>query len=147
MAGKPSLEYTIHTIAVVGRVKWRPEMTYHIASSSLVMDNSIHIWDVRRPYIPFASFNEHTNVTTDIEWRGSDSNSILSTSKDSTIFKHVFKDAERPAEKANPQGASLNHKGDLLFAYKVKPTPQTTISSKSGFIKYFINIFINKFIT
>lgn len=28
MGIKPSLEYTIHTIAVVGRVKWRPEMTF-----------------------------------------------------------------------------------------------------------------------
>lgn len=135
MAAKPSLEYIIHTIAVVGRVKWRPEMTYHIASCSLVVDYSIHIWDVRRPYIPFASFNEHSNVTTDISWKGSDPHTLLSTSKDSTIFKHAFKDASRPAEKANPQGASLNYKGDLLFSYKVKATPPAATSSRTGFIK------------
>lgn len=30
MDGRASLEYTIHTIAVVGRVKWRPERTYEL---------------------------------------------------------------------------------------------------------------------
>lgn len=33
---KPSLEHTIHTIAAVGRVKWRPGQKYHIASCALV---------------------------------------------------------------------------------------------------------------
>ncbi|KXJ67822.1 GATOR2 complex protein WDR24 [Aedes albopictus] len=122
-----SLEYSIHTIAVVGRVRWRPDKMYHIASCALVVDYSIYIWDVRRPFIPYASFNEHSNVTTGIAFKGNDSHILLSTSKDSTIFKHVFKDASRPAIKANPQGASFNFKGDLLYAYKIKlvgpPTP------------------------
>lgn len=68
MGVKPSLEYTIHTIAVVGRVKWRPEMTHHIASCALVVDYSIYIWDVRRPFIPFASFNEHTSKNFGFFW-------------------------------------------------------------------------------
>ncbi|XP_055857530.1 GATOR complex protein WDR24 isoform X1 [Episyrphus balteatus] len=134
MDGKASLEHTIHTIAVVGRVKWRPERTHHIASCALVVDYSIHIWDIRRPYIPFASFNDHTNVTTGIAWKGNDSHILLSTSKDSTIYKHAFKDAARPALKANPQGASLNHKDDILHAIKVKvnvtqPTPSLKSTS------------------
>lgn len=93
---------------------------YHIASCALVVDYSIHIWDIRRPYIPFASFNDHTNVTTGISWKGVDSHVLLSTSKDSTIYKHAFKDAARPALKANPQGACLNRKGELLYANKIK---------------------------
>ncbi|XP_068157642.1 GATOR2 complex protein WDR24 [Drosophila tropicalis] len=119
MDGRPGLEYTIHTIAVVGRVKWRPERTYHIASCALVVDYSIHVWDIRRPFIPFASFNDHTNVTTGIAWQG-DSHCLLSTSKDSTIYKHAFKDATRPALKANAQGASLGRHGDISFAQKIK---------------------------
>uniref|UniRef100_A0A1I8MUE5 GATOR2 complex protein WDR24 n=1 Tax=Musca domestica TaxID=7370 RepID=A0A1I8MUE5_MUSDO len=120
MDGKASLDHTIHTIAVVGRVKWRPEKTYHIASCALVVDYSIHIWDIRRPFIPFASFNDHTNVTTGIVWKGTDTNCLISTSKDSTIYKHAFKDASRPALKANAQGASLGRKGDISFANKLK---------------------------
>uniref|UniRef100_A0A336LK17 GATOR2 complex protein WDR24 n=1 Tax=Culicoides sonorensis TaxID=179676 RepID=A0A336LK17_CULSO len=119
IGAKPSLEYTIHTIAVVGRVKWRPEKVFHIASCALVVDYSVHIWDVRRPYIPYASFNEHTNVTTGIVFKSNDPNILLSTSKDSTIFKHNFKDASLPFLKANPQSTCLNIKGELLFAQRV----------------------------
>ncbi|XP_017846940.1 GATOR complex protein WDR24 isoform X2 [Drosophila busckii] len=120
MDARASLEYTIHTIAVVGRVKWRPERTYHIASCALVVDYSIHVWDIRRPYIPFASFNDHTNVTTGITWQGRDSHCLLSTSKDSSLYRHAFKDATRPALKANAQGASLGRNGDISFANKIK---------------------------
>ena len=130
MGFKPTLEYTIHTIAVVGRVKWRPDEMYHIASCALVVDYSIYIWDVRRPYIPFASFNDHTNVTTGIGWKGTDSNILLSTSKDSTIFKHAFKDAARPSSRANPQCANINYKGDLLYSYKIKDKQQIANNSK-----------------
>lgn len=44
---------------------------------------------------------------------------MLSTSKDSTIYKHNFKDANLPFLKANPQGTCLNIKGELLFAQRV----------------------------
>lgn len=84
------------------------------------MDYSIHVWDIRRPFIPFASFNDHTNVTTGIAWKGNDSHCLLSTSKDSTIYKHAFKDASRPAIKANSQGASSGRGGDISFADKKK---------------------------
>lgn len=121
-SAKPTLEYTIHTIAVVGRVCWRPERKYHIASCSLVVDYSIYIWDVRRPFIPYASFNEHTNVTTDICFKGVPE-VLLSTSKDSTIYKHATRDAQHPAAAANPQSGSINYRGDLLFVSKTKPKP------------------------
>lgn len=122
---KPSLEYSIHTIAVVGRVKWRPERKYHIASCSLVVDYSIYVWDVRRPYIPYVSFNEHSNVTTDICFKGVP-DVLLSTSKDSTIYKHLTKDAQHPADASNPQSSSINFKGDFLFVSKVKPKPSVS---------------------
>ena len=28
------------------------------------MDFDIHVWDIRRPYIPYASFSEHKDVVT-----------------------------------------------------------------------------------
>ncbi|GAB0092870.1 GATOR complex protein WDR24 [Sergentomyia squamirostris] len=134
MGSKALLEHTIHTIAVVGRVKWRPDKTYHIASCALVVDYSIYIWDVRRPFIPYASFNEHTNVTTGIGWKG-DPYSLLSTSKDSTIYKHCFRDAQRPSQLANPQGASINFRGDVLYAYKAKvPPPIAASTSKTSLL-------------
>lgn len=80
LLGKPSCDYTIHTIASVGRIKWRPQKKYHIASCALVVDCSINVWDIRRPYIPFASFNEHKDVPTGVAWRGNPQ-SFLSTSR------------------------------------------------------------------
>jgi WD repeat-containing protein 24 len=130
-SAKPTLEYTIHTIAVVGRIRWRPERKFHIASCSLVVDYSIYIWDVRRPFIPYASFNEHTNVTTDICFKGVP-DILLSTSKDSTIYKHATKDAQHPAASANPQSGSINYKGDLLFVSKTKPKPAMPPTSGSA---------------
>lgn len=80
LTGKPALEYTIHTIASIGRVKWRPQRKYHIASCALVVDCSVNIWDVRRPYIPFAAFNEHKDIASGIAWRG-DPQIFLSTGR------------------------------------------------------------------
>lgn len=60
------MKKSVSTIASVARIKWRPERTYHIASCSLLIDFSVNIWDIRRPFIPFASFEEHKDVTTGI---------------------------------------------------------------------------------
>jgi WD40 repeat protein len=74
-------EHTIWTIASVGRVKWRPQRKYHIASTALMFDCSVSVWDVRRPYVPFAAFTEHKDVCTGILWRCNDPDLLLSTSK------------------------------------------------------------------
>ncbi|XP_066997844.1 GATOR2 complex protein WDR24 isoform X2 [Anabrus simplex] len=125
LSGRPSLEYTIHTIASVGHIKWRPQRKYHIASCALVVDCSINVWDVRRPYIPFAAFNEHKDVATGVAWRGNP-DVFLSTSRDCTLYHHVFQDASRPANKANPQGVALNGNGDVAYACKVSIHPIRT---------------------
>ncbi|KAG5666801.1 hypothetical protein PVAND_014811 [Polypedilum vanderplanki] len=130
---KPQLEYTIYTIAVVGRVRWRPERKFHIASCSLVVDYSIYIWDVRRPFIPYASFNEHTNVTTDIAFKGAP-DTLISTSKDSTIYKHITKDAHHPALSANPQATTISPRGDILFVCKAKIKSQPQVMTTSSTI-------------
>ncbi|XP_078610021.1 GATOR2 complex protein WDR24-like [Branchiostoma floridae x Branchiostoma japonicum] len=107
--------HCVQTIASVGRIKWRPQRRYHIASCSLLVDFSINIWDIRRPYIPFAAFEEHRDVTTGITWR-QDPHIFLSCSKDCTVYQHVFRDAKRPADHANPMGLCFNVRGDISFA-------------------------------
>ncbi|OWF39356.1 WD repeat-containing protein 24 [Mizuhopecten yessoensis] len=102
------LLYTIHTVASVMRIRWRPQRRYHIASSSLLVDFSINIWNIQRPYIPFASFEEHKDVTTDIVWKKEDPHMFYSCSKDCTLYQHVFKDAKRPADHVTPSGIDMN---------------------------------------
>ncbi|GIY55612.1 hypothetical protein CDAR_409361 [Caerostris darwini] len=112
---KENLEHCIQTIASVSRIKWRPSKKYHIASSSLVVDFSVNVWDVRRPFVPFASFCEHKDVATGFAWRAHDL--LLTTSKDCTLYQHTFKEASRPADHASPVGLDLNPHGDMSFAY------------------------------
>ncbi|KAG8239111.1 hypothetical protein J437_LFUL018369, partial [Ladona fulva] len=137
-SSRPTLEHTIHTIASVGRVKWRPGRKYHIASCALVVDCSISVWDVRRPYIPFAAFNEHKDVATGIAWKG-DPHVFLSTSRDCVLYQHDFQDATRPSSKANPQGICFNTHGDLSYACRVNFT--SSFSSKiSGILSLLWNV-------
>lgn len=46
------------------------------------------------------------------------------------MYQHSFKDASRPASKANPQGMSLNNKGEVLFASRV---PMNNNSFRNNF--------------
>ncbi|XP_014254709.1 GATOR complex protein WDR24 isoform X2 [Cimex lectularius] len=123
MSCKPILEYTINTIASVGRVKWRPQHKYHIASVALVVDCSVNVWDVRRPYIPYAAFTKHKDVATGISWRG-DPNICLTTSRDSTLYQHVFNDASYPAMHANPQALDISPMGHVAFACRLNVVPK-----------------------
>lgn len=117
MEDKPTLEFTIHTLASIGHIKWRPGRRYQIASCALVVDSHVNVWDVRRPYIPFAAFDQHKDVVTGVVWRGT--HTFLSTSRDCCLVQHVFSDAKRPANNANPHGISINGRGDVLLATKI----------------------------
>ncbi len=50
---------TVACAGPVGRVRWRPQRRDYLGSSSLVVDFNINVWDVKRPYVPFATFDEH----------------------------------------------------------------------------------------
>ena len=60
----PPCLHSITNIAPVARIKWRPHRKNHISSCSLHIDFSINVWDVGRPYIPFAAFDSHTDIAT-----------------------------------------------------------------------------------
>eukprot|EP01134_Creolimax_fragrantissima_P000908 CFRG0908T1 len=89
---------SVQTIASVCRVAWRPRHRYHIASCALVTDNSIHVWDLRRPYIPTASFMQNKDLVTGMEWHVNDEgNSLVSVSKGRLAMVHHYAKAERPS--------------------------------------------------
>ena len=64
----PTLVVAIHTIASVGRLKWRPDVASQLASSANMMDNCVHIWDVDRPNMPLATLRGHTDVASGFVW-------------------------------------------------------------------------------
>ncbi|XP_071543764.1 GATOR2 complex protein WDR24-like isoform X1 [Panulirus ornatus] len=132
----PTVCNTIQTIASVGRVKWRPNTKYHIASSALLWDCSINVWDIRRPYIPLAAFNEHKNLTTGICWRA-DPNNLLSVGKDCTLIHHSFQDATRPMEEVNPAALGISIYGNITNATRIKEDyePSGSLAKLSMFRK------------
>ncbi|NXJ93210.1 WDR24 protein, partial [Corythaixoides concolor] len=70
----------------------------------------------------------HKDVTTGIVWRHlHDPYFLLSGSKDSTLYQHIFKDASQPIDRANPEGLCYSLYGDLAFAAK-----ESLISSDSN---------------
>lgn len=107
---KITCEYQINTIASVARIKWRPSRRFYIASSSLVYDFTLSVWDIRRPYVPYALFCQHRDVVTGFSWRN-DPHSLISVSKDQSLFQFSLDDAYRPAEHANPIALDLNNHG------------------------------------
>ncbi|XP_028025577.1 GATOR complex protein WDR24 isoform X4 [Bombyx mandarina] len=119
---KPNLEHTIYTIASVGHVKWRPQKKYQVASCALVLDCAVHVWDVRRPHVPLATFAEHRDVTTAIAWQN-DPNTFLSTSRDCSLYRHRFSEAAHPVLWANPHGVCVSARGDVTHAAPDCPLP------------------------
>jgi len=120
--------HCVQTIASVARVKWRPECRHHLATCSMMVDHNVYVWDVRRPFVPAAMFEEHRDVTTGIAWRHPhDPSFLLSGSKDSTLCQHLFRDASQPVERANPEGLCYGLFGDLAFAAK-----ESLVATESG---------------
>ncbi|XP_060803577.1 GATOR complex protein WDR24 [Amyelois transitella] len=119
---KPNLEHTIYTIASVGHVKWRPQKKYQMASCALVLDCAVHVWDVRRPHVPLATFAEHRDVTTAVAWQASP-HTFLSTSRDCSLYRHRFSEAAHPVLWANPHGVCVSARGELSHAAPERPLP------------------------
>ncbi|XP_040581283.1 GATOR2 complex protein WDR24 [Lepeophtheirus salmonis] len=130
---KATCDYFIGTIGPVGKVKWRPKSKNQLASSALSpIDFTINVWDVRRPYLPYATFDYHKDTTTSIIWKNTDPNFILSSSKDGFLCLHNFNTANKPAERANPVGICINTYGDITHAFPHKKK-QSKLSLTSVF--------------
>jgi hypothetical protein len=57
----------IQSMTSISRVQWRPGHPNEIASCSLLSDNRIFVWDIRRPFIANCYFEEHEDVPTGTE--------------------------------------------------------------------------------
>ena len=52
---------------------------------------------------------------TGIVWKKNDPHLFFSSGKDCAVYQHVFRDATRPADKANPVGIDINITGSLAY--------------------------------
>eukprot|EP01133_Synstelium_polycarpum_P008691 gene8691-10211_t len=112
-SGKNAPLHNISTISSVSRVKWRPSHRHQIASCSSIVDLQTHIWDIKRPYIPIASFTEHRDVPTGLIWR--DSQQLISCSKDNfLLLNSVAEDAYQPYHHVRTTSIGWNVYNELL---------------------------------
>ncbi|XP_065918943.1 GATOR2 complex protein WDR24-like [Dysidea avara] len=111
---RPREVHSIYGMSSVARVKWRPSHKYHIASCSQILDNMVAVWDIRRSYIPLASFMSHSDDVTAFAWLN-DTN-ILSCSKDGKLIYEGIQDTIKPAEKATPVGLSISSDDNVAHA-------------------------------
>ncbi len=51
-----------------------------------------------------------------IVWKHNDPHVFLSSSKDYSLYQHMFRDATRPADNANPVGLGFSITGDVAHA-------------------------------
>jgi hypothetical protein len=112
--GKLREVYIVPALFSVVRAKWRLGHKHHVTSCSLFLDNVVAVWDVRRPYIPFASFTEHSDDVTDFLWLNE--NVLISCSKDGKLVQQLMTKAQRPSEKATPVGLSFCPDGGVALA-------------------------------
>lgn len=128
---------TIQTIASVGRVLWRPSCPDHIATSASLMDNSVHVWDIQRPFIPIASMKGHSDVASGISWMDTPTSTsflgspelvseweghnfwqhMLACSKDGTLKLHSLADSFKPHQSLPTTALALNSKGQMAFSH------------------------------
>ncbi|KAI9322547.1 WD40-repeat-containing domain protein [Dichotomocladium elegans] len=106
--------YTIRTMASVARIQWRPGYDDEIASCSLLTDNRICVWDIRRPHVAKYAFNEHESTPTGFLWL--DTDVLYSCAKDKNFIRQEIQHAYEPTSFLRRDGMGWNIQGDLAFA-------------------------------
>lgn len=112
--------YSISTIAPVARVRWRPGSRWNIGSSSLVVDFSVNVWDVRRSHLPVGTFEDHKDVTKGFVWVNS--TAVLSAGKDNSIYHHFFDHSVMLSHTSPASFGFTHHHGTIVSS---APDPQS----------------------
>lgn len=76
-----------------------------------MLDNRVHVWDVRRPFLPIAICYGHQNVATGMSWIESDvgpAQRFLACSKDATLALHDVTKAYKPTEHISASAVALS---------------------------------------
>ena len=99
------------------QIRWRTGRDWQLATSALVLDHSVHVWDVRRPFLPLATFSRHQNVITGIGWTTTDS--FFSCGKDGQLLRNRFDShAIRPLEEVRAAPIAFDARDKLVVAVR-----------------------------
>lgn len=112
---------------VTGRLEWRPNRQDQFATCSVTPDQLVYVWDSRRPYVPFATFDGHHKLV-DVQWRRGDEHTLIASDnyeptadeKHGYLIWHRFRSAD------SPQG---NSTASLSYTASVNRPSETFRSS------------------
>ncbi|KAK0393279.1 hypothetical protein QR680_000129 [Steinernema hermaphroditum] len=112
------LKYWVETMSSVSKIMWDPYHEYHLLSCSSTSEGSIHIWDIRRAFLPYASFDAHNGACTDIAWLRSAADVFVSCGRDGRLLRHRAHDGEVPARHVSLISVDTSSHGVILTAVK-----------------------------
>ncbi|CAH8459166.1 unnamed protein product [Dicrocoelium dendriticum] len=115
-SGCPSVVYTVRTSNVT-RIRWRPgSLTQLVSSCNQTFDLNTYLWDLKRPYLPYAAFEGHKGVVTSIAWNAGEADYFYTAGRDGLLIRHCVADGLRPAESAPPVALCFSPRGQLAHA-------------------------------
>ncbi|VDK46254.1 unnamed protein product [Anisakis simplex] len=108
--------YSVESTTPVARVQWRPQHKYQVASCAVVNDINIYVWDIRRPFLPFASFDDHRDMCCDMIWNPELDDCFVSAAKDGLVVMHYFNNAQYPLTYVNDIALDVSPNGEIVIA-------------------------------
>lgn len=159
-SGRQKPLFKVQSFGTVSKLGWRPTCQYQIACSTPTVDPRIHVWDVRRNYLPQASFCNHQNSIVDFLWRGNSDN-LISVARDERLVHANFSTALKTDEIVSLFSLNVTSKGSVYAAmpkidhdyvhalYKEKHLPIESNSLKKFYAEDVMSSFTkwNKMIT
>ncbi|CAF1271892.1 unnamed protein product [Adineta ricciae] len=107
--------FKVQSFGTVAKLSWRPACRYHIACSTLSADPRVHVWDVRRAYLPYASFCHHQNRICDFSWR-SNSDNLVSVGRDERLIHAHISTAIKTDQFVSLFSLNVSSKGHVYSA-------------------------------
>lgn len=114
--------HTIATTSSVSGIAWRPlkHGTTELATCGINIDHRVHVWDLKRPFIPTRIMDEHESTTTGIQWK--DDSILFSCSKDMTFVQNDVTFAYQPINSLTHSAFSWGPTGSFTFAAQQRRT-------------------------
>lgn len=141
---KPTFQF--RTPQAVLNVRWRPPswagdspasrdwQSSQVVTSYDRDDPRVHLWDLRRPHIPFREFDRYDSCATDLLWHSKD---LLWTVGDSGIFTQTdIRYAPQVVHRRPTCSVAWSPNGEVLAFVQKRPSRRALGASASEFLGY-----------
>ncbi|KAI9222228.1 hypothetical protein BC828DRAFT_378906 [Blastocladiella britannica] len=104
-----------------------PTSSMHLASSALLTDARVHVWDLARPSIPRFWFDEHTNAATGFVW--ADADTLWSCGKDKRVVHRSVAAAFDPSTVLPRASVTWGIDGEIVACVDVRVQSSTAAAA------------------